>query len=306
MRGRYYSPLWHRFVSSDRGADPNGPNQYAYVGGSPFTATDPSGMEGEGYYVVVNGVTYPTSDLKAFFAMMDGRYGEGGYTYALYDSAKRYLGGGGTFTVHGNDSYVDPWVGRGTPPGAGLGLGPGYGPDLGLGHGPGAGGGGGGPVGGPKRPSAPTAQKCGDGGGILDSLISAANTVWYGRSDEVALHSQTDPYAKVLYASSSVGLKETGISGGIATATAPLGGPGSPWVFRAVGTEASVGGGFGVNNQFGVPLPTIYAGGSIFKAQIGYQMTGGTLYFGLDVGAGLKSKSGVLGLSCIFGASFEK
>ncbi len=23
MRGRYYSPLWHRFVNSDQGADPN-------------------------------------------------------------------------------------------------------------------------------------------------------------------------------------------------------------------------------------------------------------------------------------------
>ena len=44
MRGRYYSPLWHRFVNSDQGADPNSLNQYAYVGGRPFSATDPSGM----------------------------------------------------------------------------------------------------------------------------------------------------------------------------------------------------------------------------------------------------------------------
>jgi RHS repeat-associated protein len=45
MGARYYSPGWHRFLSPDGGADPLGPNQYAYVGGSPFTATDPSGLK---------------------------------------------------------------------------------------------------------------------------------------------------------------------------------------------------------------------------------------------------------------------
>lgn len=44
MRGRYYSPVWHRFVNSDQGVDPNSWNQMAYVGGSPFHATDPSGL----------------------------------------------------------------------------------------------------------------------------------------------------------------------------------------------------------------------------------------------------------------------
>jgi RHS repeat-associated protein len=44
MRGRYYSPLWHRFVSSDQGVDPLSLNQFAYVGGMPFMATDPWGM----------------------------------------------------------------------------------------------------------------------------------------------------------------------------------------------------------------------------------------------------------------------
>lgn len=44
MRGRYYSPAWHAFVNSDQGADPNTWNQRAYVGGSPFLRTDPSGM----------------------------------------------------------------------------------------------------------------------------------------------------------------------------------------------------------------------------------------------------------------------
>jgi RHS repeat-associated protein len=43
MRGRFYSPAWHRFLNSDQGVDPNSWNQMAYVGGSPFQAVDPSG-----------------------------------------------------------------------------------------------------------------------------------------------------------------------------------------------------------------------------------------------------------------------
>jgi RHS repeat-associated protein len=44
MRGRYYSPAWHRFLNSDQGVDPMSFNQFAYVAGSPLQATDPSGM----------------------------------------------------------------------------------------------------------------------------------------------------------------------------------------------------------------------------------------------------------------------
>jgi RHS repeat-associated protein len=44
MRGRYYSPAWHRFVNSDQGVDPLSVNQFAYVGGMPLVATDPTGM----------------------------------------------------------------------------------------------------------------------------------------------------------------------------------------------------------------------------------------------------------------------
>jgi len=44
MKGRYYSPAWHRFINSNRGADPNQLNQFAYVNGSPLMAIDPSGM----------------------------------------------------------------------------------------------------------------------------------------------------------------------------------------------------------------------------------------------------------------------
>lgn len=46
MRGRYYSPSWHRFLNSDQGNDLNSINQFAYVSGMPFNLLDPSGMEG--------------------------------------------------------------------------------------------------------------------------------------------------------------------------------------------------------------------------------------------------------------------
>jgi hypothetical protein len=64
MRGRYYSPAWHRFVSSDQGVDPLSINQFAYVNGSPFMATDPSGMvmlcrweQWASYYIYKDGRT---------------------------------------------------------------------------------------------------------------------------------------------------------------------------------------------------------------------------------------------------------
>ena len=44
MKGRFYSPAWHRFLNSDQGMDPASVNQFAYVAGSPFHATDPSGL----------------------------------------------------------------------------------------------------------------------------------------------------------------------------------------------------------------------------------------------------------------------
>jgi RHS repeat-associated protein len=47
MRARHYSPAWHRFVGPDRGADPGGLNQYAYVGGRVFSSVDPSGLRME-------------------------------------------------------------------------------------------------------------------------------------------------------------------------------------------------------------------------------------------------------------------
>lgn len=44
MRGRYYSPSWHRFISSDHGVDPNSINQVAYAVGAPMSVVDPSGL----------------------------------------------------------------------------------------------------------------------------------------------------------------------------------------------------------------------------------------------------------------------
>jgi hypothetical protein len=44
MRARFYSPAWHRFLNSDRGIDSASWNQFSYTDGSPFHATDPSGL----------------------------------------------------------------------------------------------------------------------------------------------------------------------------------------------------------------------------------------------------------------------
>lgn len=44
MRGRFYSPAWHCFINSDKGADSGQLNQYAYCSGSPMMAYDPTGM----------------------------------------------------------------------------------------------------------------------------------------------------------------------------------------------------------------------------------------------------------------------
>ncbi len=44
MRGRFYSPVWHRFLNSDGGVDPAQRNQFGYCVGSPMMAKDPSGM----------------------------------------------------------------------------------------------------------------------------------------------------------------------------------------------------------------------------------------------------------------------
>jgi len=45
MRGRFYSPAWHRFMNSNQGLDPNLINQFGYVFGDPLASTDPTGLD---------------------------------------------------------------------------------------------------------------------------------------------------------------------------------------------------------------------------------------------------------------------
>jgi hypothetical protein len=126
MRGRYYSPLWHRFVSSDRGADPNGLNQYAYVGGAPFTAVDPSGMYWTVRYLWAGPGWIRAINTKGVVEW--GPAGGGGYWYP-------------ELTWVDYDTPNGPGYGPGGPGsglGGGLGSGPGGGPALGgIGGGPG-------------------------------------------------------------------------------------------------------------------------------------------------------------------------
>ncbi len=62
MRGRFYSPAWHRFLNSDHGADPNQAHQFAYAHGSPLKLTDYSGFAAGGSAQV--GVGDPLADEK--------------------------------------------------------------------------------------------------------------------------------------------------------------------------------------------------------------------------------------------------
>jgi hypothetical protein len=45
LKGRFYSPAWHRFLNSIHGVDPTMLNQYACTPGSPLMVTDPAGMD---------------------------------------------------------------------------------------------------------------------------------------------------------------------------------------------------------------------------------------------------------------------
>lgn len=44
MRGRYYSPAWHCFLSPDPGEDSGQWSRYAYANGNPLVNVDPTGM----------------------------------------------------------------------------------------------------------------------------------------------------------------------------------------------------------------------------------------------------------------------
>jgi RHS repeat-associated protein len=45
MRGRFYSPAWHRFMNSNQGVDLNLINHFAYTIGNPLMMVDPTGMD---------------------------------------------------------------------------------------------------------------------------------------------------------------------------------------------------------------------------------------------------------------------
>ena len=115
MRGRFYCPAWHRFLNSDQGVDPTSWNQFAYVGGSPFQATDPSGL-----VIIVR-------DANGAIISIDGK--TPGATVEVVDSMPPPM-----------PRFTDPWPGAfpfpslpGTPffPVAGPQLGPGNAPSTG-------------------------------------------------------------------------------------------------------------------------------------------------------------------------------
>jgi len=100
MRGRYYSPLWHRFVNSDQGADPNSLNQYAYVGGRPFSATDPSGMEMWCWF-----------RTTTVYYMIDGQWCAS-YTYRENTGDCWEVGGGGGNPQSDKNSHIPEFCQR--------------------------------------------------------------------------------------------------------------------------------------------------------------------------------------------------
>jgi RHS repeat-associated protein len=104
MRGRYYSPAWHRFVNSDQGIDPLSMNQHAYAAGSPLQNTDPTGL-----LIVADdpGGTGPT--VWGEWTSVD---------YAFYDGSwgASWLGGLGTMTGTGFGNRTGSTGGAGTGP----------------------------------------------------------------------------------------------------------------------------------------------------------------------------------------------
>lgn len=100
MRGRYYSPAWHRFLNSDQGVDPNSWNQNAYVVGSPFHGVDPSGMK----WIIQPRWIYDTSWTRTTWTDGNGSYDSGwisyttvslGYTLVWQNDAVGMSGGSG-------------------------------------------------------------------------------------------------------------------------------------------------------------------------------------------------------------------
>ncbi len=131
MRGRFYSPAWHRFLNSDQGVDPSSWNQMAYVGGSPFHAIDPSGMstltvhcsDGRVLQKEVSADLSPEEVMNIGNEMCSGGGGGGG--------------GSSSGSGSGNSNPWGPWGPWGPPGGNGNGT-PGGSPSGGGGTGGGA------------------------------------------------------------------------------------------------------------------------------------------------------------------------
>lgn len=104
MKGRFYSPAWHCFLNSDQGADPSQLNQYAYAGGNPFTATDPTGNRRRraAGHALGTRARAMDDDLPIDDSGGDGGYGDG--EFSGYDGS-------------GDPNYGDPgYMGGYTPP----------------------------------------------------------------------------------------------------------------------------------------------------------------------------------------------
>jgi len=109
MKGRFYSPVWHRFASSDQGADPNQLNQLAYCGGNPMMYVDPSGLSFFGSL---------WDGLLSFFGGGSGEnHGQGG-SGGMPPISGISLGGGGGDSKSNKKSVPGPEILSAWVPGA--------------------------------------------------------------------------------------------------------------------------------------------------------------------------------------------
>jgi len=123
MRGRFYSPAWHRFLNSDQGADPSQLNQFAYAGGSPMMATDPSGMwlicgengkvagnTGSPFGGSIDGIPYGSSFLNSFIGNFSqfGNMGSLGSTMLGYAAGNAMSNSAPTGQTHSTGPTLIP------------------------------------------------------------------------------------------------------------------------------------------------------------------------------------------------------
>ena len=99
MRGRFFSPAWHRFLNSDQGADPNQANQVAYCLGNPMVATDPAGLSS------APGDESPWQMYQRSMARIDGILGDNNFFGESADLWQHTLPGvTGSVTIYTGDS----------------------------------------------------------------------------------------------------------------------------------------------------------------------------------------------------------